>query len=58
MRIDIGKLTPDETKALAAELLNTLTEDDACEVLENCLSVETKERLGESWFNIDSARAQ
>jgi len=54
MKIDIGKMTPEETVVLCKELMAALTEEALFSMLEEVLTKEQKEALGESWFNIDS----
>lgn len=53
MNVDVGKLTLDESKLLMKELIAALPSDAVAEVLNESLTTEQKEELGESWFNID-----
>jgi hypothetical protein len=53
MKIDVGKLSNDETKQLLREIIRALPEDDLFEVLGESLTKDQREELGESWFNVD-----
>lgn len=50
---NVGKLTPEQTTALLRECINALPEATLFQVLNEALTVNQKEKLGESWFNID-----
>jgi hypothetical protein len=51
--IDIGKLTTEQTADLLRQVINVLPEETLFQVLNEALSTEQKEELGEQWFNID-----
>lgn len=53
MRIDIGKLTAEETQELLVDVIRALTIEQLSSVLNAQLTKEQKEELGEQWFNID-----
>ena len=53
MRMDFGKLTAEETAELLAQCIDYVTEEELFRVLNEKLTIQQKEELGESWFNID-----
>jgi len=53
MKVDVGKLTQEESMALMAELIAALPFRAVSQVLNKSLTIIEKEELGESWFNID-----
>lgn len=53
MKIDIGKLSQDETAELLKDCITALPEEVLFETLEKSLTKDQKEELGEGWFNID-----
>jgi len=53
MKIDLGRLTQEETETLMQECMANLTEEQIFRVLEQTLTTNQKEELGEVWFNID-----
>jgi hypothetical protein len=53
MKVDVGKLTQEESVDLLKQIINVLPEADVFQALEEALTTEQKEELGEGWFNID-----
>lgn len=54
MKIDIGKLSQEEAAELCKEIITVaLPEEMLFAVLEEALTTEQKEELGEAWFNLD-----
>ena len=45
MNIDFGKLTNEQTKAIALEALNNLTSDDCIEVIKQAMPGDAREEL-------------
>jgi hypothetical protein len=57
MKIDLGKLTQEESAELLKRLItDALTEEQVFSALNEVLTTEQKEELGESWFNLGRER--
>lgn len=53
--IDIGKLSTEQTSDLLRQVIDALPEETLFRILNESLSTEQKEELGEQWFNIDKS---
>lgn len=53
MAIDVGRLTQEESTDLLKRLIEVLPEEALFATLNESLTTEQKEELGEGWFNID-----
>lgn len=53
MTINIGKLTAEETQTLMRDCIQALTDEELFTVLEEELTAQQRDELGERWFNID-----
>ena len=53
--IDIGKLSTEQTADLLRQVIDALPQETLFLVLNESLSTEQKEELGEQWFNIDKS---